>query len=144
MQSCEIKVVRRADLLELARLDAMPTVCVLAFQIPAQGPELDLLVKASMAIGTSQFLMYGPYADELEDEIDFILEQGPQSWLNVATTSHGDDSPQEVANFVMHAARPAGDRFRCLVILDDRLPEADALLRELGAESSGHPEVAEN
>lgn len=144
MQSCEIKVVRRGDLSAIASLATMPTVCLLAFQTPAHGPELDLLVKTSLAIGASQFSMYGPYADELEDEIDFILEQGGESWLSVVTTSHREETPQDVASFVMYAAGPADDRFRCLVILDEQLPEADVLLRELGVESSGQPEIAEN
>lgn len=144
MRSCEVKVVRRGDLSGIARLDVMPTICLLAFQTPAASPELDLLANASLAIGTIQFAMYGPHADELEDDVDFILEQGTQSLLSVATTSHGDESPRDVANFVMHAAYPDDVQFRCLVILDDQLPEADMLLMELHAESAGYTEGAEN
>ena len=136
MQSCEIKVVQRGDLSGLARLEVMPTICLLAFQTSANGLELDLLAKASLAIGTRQFAMYGPPADELEDEVDFILEQGPQSWLDVATTAHGEESPPDVANFLVHASYPDAGHFRCLVILDDQFPQGGALLRELTSESA--------
>jgi hypothetical protein len=120
----------------------MPTVCLVAFQCPAAQPELDSLVKASLAIGAESFALYGPHADMLENELDFVLEQGEAAWLNVSTTSHPDESPQDMAQFVLHAAYPGATRFRCLLVLDDQFAAAEALMRELGAESSGCAELA--
>ncbi|MYN09068.1 hypothetical protein [Pseudoduganella aquatica] len=131
MQSCEIKVVRRGDLAAISHLTVMPTVCLVAFQNPAASSEIDLLAKASLAVGTESFALYGPHADALEDDIDFVLEQGEPSWLNISTTSHQGESPQDVAQFVLHAAHPGDEPFRCLLVLDDQLAAAEALMYEL-------------
>jgi hypothetical protein len=131
MQACEVKVVRRGDLAAISLLTVMPTVCLVAFQSPAAPPELDLLTKASLAAGTELFVLYGPHADVLEDEIDFVLEQGEPYWLNISTTSHQAESPRDVAQFVLHAAHPGDEPFRCLLILDDEFAVAEALIHEL-------------
>jgi hypothetical protein len=143
MQLCEVKVVRRGDLAAIDRLPVMPTVCLVAFQSPAASPELDLLAKACLAIGTELFAMYGPHADALEDELDFVLEQGDPARLEIPTTSHRCDPPRDVARFAVHAAHPAKDRFRCLLILDDELPDGAALIQQLEVESSGGVELVE-
>ncbi|MGV7208650.1 hypothetical protein ACLB1G_12425 [Oxalobacteraceae bacterium A2-2] len=129
MRACDLNIVGLNEGLDAANWTAMPTVALLLLSRHPERLALARVVSGALAAGTILFAAYGPLAGIIEEEIDALLED--EGRFDVVTTSHYGETVEDVANFVLHAACPKEERFRCLVILDQPTPESEQLLREL-------------
>ncbi len=129
MRSCELCVFDSVKSSDWTMLKTMPTVALLVLSDHLENAVLAEVIKSCLSVGTLLFAVYGPFADEIEDQIDLLLER--ESRLDILTTSHQDDAIEDTANFLVRAAYREPEHFRCLVILDKRVPNSDLLLTEV-------------
>lgn len=129
MRSCELFIFDSVEIPDSAKLKRMPTVCLLALSSRIEDSVLESVIKDCLSAGTFLFATYGEFSEELEDQIDAFLERDLVP--GVVTTSHQDDTFEDVANFLVNAAFREPERFRCLVFIDKDVPNRDRLLREL-------------
>lgn len=101
------------------KLQAMPTVCLIAASSIKDRKNLSELVKEINNIGCVFYVCWGTAADEIHDLIDEIIETGDEAWLSIATTTHKDESLEDVGQFFLNATYLDPGKFRCLAILDE-------------------------
>lgn len=130
MRSCEICVLKRDEQCDWEKFEVMPSICLLVQKEPIDSVALERMVKGSISIGAIWFMTYGESADYLEEQIDCVLEDGDTSWSNIPTTSHGDETVDDVAHFFVNSAYRGDAKFRCLMILDSCITGAPALEEE--------------
>ncbi len=131
MRSCELVVFQRSEMPDWAELAAMPTVCLIALSDYLDSAVQEEMVRGCLSVGAIFFATYGDLADDMEERIDFVLENGNEAWLNVTTTSHQNESAEDVAHFIVNAAYLDDAHFRCLIIFDRDVANSDILLREV-------------
>ena len=129
MRSCELCVFNPDDRPDWTKLKPMPTVSLLALSDHLAEDALAEMIKGCMSAGTLLFAAYGEFADEMEEQIDLVLEN--ESRLDIITTSHQDDEIEDMANFLVNAAYRESGHFRCVVVLDKRVPNSGLLLKEM-------------
>lgn len=129
MRSCELCVFDSNERPDWTKLKLMPTVSLLAFSYYLEENALEEIIKGCMSAGALLFATYGEISDEIEDQIDIILEN--ESRLDILTTSHQDDTIEDMANFLVNAAYRESGHFRCLVIIDKRVSYSSILLKDI-------------
>lgn len=100
-------------------LKVMPTICLIAASSIRDQQRLVELVKEINNIGCFFYLSWGIAADEIHDLIDETIETGNEAWSSIVTTSHKDESLEDVASFFLDATYFDPGNFRCLAIVDE-------------------------
>ena len=127
--SCEVCIFNHAAETDFSTLSIIPTVCLIA--VRDFGDEFKALILKCLSIGTTHFASYGEMASITEDEIDIILEDGVDDWLDVATTAHENDSLEDIVHFLIGPACVDGGVFRFLIVCDSQVLDATAVLKEV-------------
>lgn len=127
MRSCEL-MIQIGGHPDLRAAQFLPTVCLLVLPLGQNTAQIDLLIRDCLSLGTEFFSVWGEGSDAVEDEIDAVLEGLNKSHSHIPTTSHMDESPEDVANFVINAAYLEDTRFRVLVIVDKLTPEVNTII----------------
>jgi diadenosine tetraphosphatase ApaH/serine/threonine PP2A family protein phosphatase len=90
----------------------------------------ELLIKRLIEKGCRYFVCSGLYAEELHDLIDEIIVYEERREIDVVTTFHEDETPEEVVNFFVNTTDVWEKKHGGLVaILDVTSPE-DRLIKE--------------
>jgi hypothetical protein len=117
-KNCELCIFSLSELSQLGQLPAKPTVCLLIFSRPLLDGLMSALVQACVNIGAVAFMSYGDLANDIEDQVDWVLESQCSKGSAVLTTAHTDEDIEDVAYFFKHAAYVGAQAYRCIVITD--------------------------
>jgi hypothetical protein len=104
-------------------LEALPTVCLVLSDDLIQGEVLRPLLVKVLEEGGVYFMSYGAAAEAIHDQVDEVLEEGPDEWLDIPSSSHQEETPDDVASFLMNAAHPTDGPFRCHILVNGK-PQA--------------------
>ncbi len=96
--------------------DAIPSVVVLNFNFIPKRDEIGSLTENWLSKGAVHFALTGSEFGEIEDEVDWIIVDNDD--LNVVTTSHENETPAEILEFVLKFMRTRYDVFKLVVVSD--------------------------
>lgn len=107
----------------------VPTACLLVADEVPSAPIINDLVTALVSSGCSHFMTWGRAADALHDALDSVLESGEKDgFINVVTTSHGNETIEDIAWFLVNAALPGEEIMRCCVGFESEINTFPELL----------------
>jgi len=91
------------------------------------------MIKYLLDKGTAYFVCVGTFSEKLHDEIDELLyqyddEQGTKSSMNVITTYHADDTPEEVVDYCVYATELKDKDKGCILAVLDENSDRDEKL----------------
>ena len=78
----------------------MPITKIVLISIKGYDPGYEPLLRSFLDRGVKLFSVVGKGCRDWEDAMDVLCESGDASWLSVVTTSHPDESIDEVMAFV--------------------------------------------
>lgn len=96
--------------------DAIPSVVVLNFNFIPEREEIGSLIEYWLSRGAVHFALTGREFGEIEDEVDWVIVDNDD--LNVVTTSHENETPTEILEFVLKFMRTKYDVFKLVVVSD--------------------------
>lgn len=114
--------------LDWSNKEVKQTVCLLIADYPISDELLVSIVTKAINVGCTFFMTWGRMAEELHEKIDDVVENGSNEWLSILTTSHGDESTEDVLAFLFTGTFPGNKDFRCLIIGDRSIDELRSLI----------------
>lgn len=114
------------------------TVCLIASDFLYESSVLIALIESAMKIGCSFFMIWGDAADTLHDKLDDIIEERKGEYLQIVTMSHGDETVNDVAWFLVNAAFPGESVLRCCIITDTDVVHMSQLVIKVQEEISNY------
>lgn len=118
MPRFELEFLTLQQPIEWSKYSPQPTACLMVVDNPVSDALLASVVTGAANSGCTFFVLWGAMADNLHDRIDEILEDGSDDWLGIITTSHLNESSEDVSDFLFTATLPGRDNARFLVIGD--------------------------
>lgn len=131
----ELKFFNLDEAFPFRHLPPMPTICLLVADRVDPPYDYDDLVTDFLAIGCRLFMTWGEAAAKFEDVLDETLidlsnRNDDDSLLGFPTSSHKDESAEEVASFMLKEMFSDEQAIRCCVGFRDKgSPSREAELR---------------
>lgn len=107
------------------------SICLLAADHWECFASLERIVDTLVPRGCRFFMSWGGMADRLHEELDEVLENRGQEYLDVVTTSHYGESLSEVLWFFFNAAMPGESHINYFVGIERNARSASLLLQHL-------------
>jgi hypothetical protein len=129
MRTLELLVFRTCEEIDWSQIPSIPTVALIALKSVPEPAVMDLLVTQLVGSGCNFFMLGGSNAESLEDKVDYYLED--HELLGIPTTSHNNDSMDEMAAFIHGATGWSNEPSRCIMIVENETLPLETLLTEL-------------